>query len=261
MNNGTSAFDEIWDKIILPSIRKCLDELDIQFKSKARVSGCNLTKYKKSLEDIYKRKREWLKVEYLPNEDDPILDFHKLSSIMCRSIIGVKHFTYDIKLAEEFFEQISNDENISQSEKVKWQIDNVYVNYKLAFLVAEGIVYVDLLFWAQERINDLLCQYNQEDIDSNKDNVSIKLKVYEEFIELLNTKQQRLYSYEVSDSHDNFTTSSIIALMKNDYLRRDFDYLQFAISMFQWQQYTKKQHLYDILKQYDDNLNLSDFVS
>ena len=49
--------------------------------------------------------------------------------------------------------------------------------------------------------------------------------------------------------------------MKNDYLRRDFDYLQFAISMFQWQQYTKKQHLYDILKQYDDNLNLSDFVA
>ena len=48
--------------------------------------------------------------------------------------------------------------------------------------------------------------------------------------------------------------------MKNDSLMRDFDYLQFSISMFQWQEYTKKQHLYDILRKKNFLFELADLT-
>ena len=261
MSKGTSAFDNTWKKIILPSITKCREELDKDFAREAEACVVDLVEYKDKLEYIYKRKREWLKAEYLPNEENPILDFHKLSSIMCRCIVGIKPFSYNIDVAERFFSRIADNEEIEQCEKVAWQIDNVYVNYKLAFVVAEGMNFIDLLYWAQEKINQIKEQYSEEQIESNEENVSKKIDVYNEFIELLNEKQQRLYSYKTSESHDNFFTSAIIALMKNDYLKRDFDYLQFSLSMFQWQEYTKKQHLYDLLNSKQNNqLELSDLI-
>lgn len=260
MNKNISAFDSMWEKVILHSISLCEKELDETFVEQAKVSIEDTTIYKNKLEKIYKRKREWLKSEYLPNEEKPILDFHKLSSVMCRSIIGVKPFRYDIDAAERCFLKVSKDKQLKQFEKVNWQINNVYVNYKLAFLVAEGIVFIDLLFWAQEKINYIKKNYNDDAINSNIDNVKNKLQIYQQFIDLLNSQERRLYSYEASSTHDNFIISAVIALMKNDYLKRDFDYLQFSLSMFQWQEYTKKQHIYDLLNQNSFDLKLADLV-
>ncbi len=259
MNNDVSSFDSFWQKIVLKALSLCQQELDNEFAKQANFTVEDLEIYKNKLEKIYKRKREWLKSEYLPNEENPILDFHKLSSIMCRSIIGIKPFRYDIDEAEKIFAKISKDKQKSQIEKVNWQINNVYVNYKLAFLVAEGIIFIDLLFWAQKKINEIEDNYESDAIEANTDNVKNKLQVYRKFINLLNS-QQRLYSYKASNTHDNFIISAIIALMKNDYLKRDFDYLQFSLSMFQWQEYTKKQNLYDILNNNSFNLTLADLV-
>lgn len=260
MNKNIPAFEDLWNEIILHSINLCFNQLDIAFKEQAQVTKCNLEEYKNNLENIYKRKREWLKLEYLPNENNPTLDFHKLASVLCRSMVGLKFFTFDIDTAEKLFCKISKSKKMSQSEKVAWQVDNVYVNYKLAFLVAEGVAYVDLLYWAQEKINNINFNYTDKDISTNIANVRIKLKIYEKFIYMLSTKKNRLYGYEKSEIHDNFYTSSVIALMKNDFLKRDFDYLQFAISVFQWQEYTKKQHLYDIINSNEYKLSISELV-
>lgn len=260
MSKDSSAYDKMWEKIILPSIQLCKEELDNDFAMQAKVTISDLELYKEKLKEIYKRKREWLKREYLPNEDNPTLDFHKLSAVMCRSIIGVKPFCYDVDIAEEIFLRVSKDVSLKHSDMVGWQIRNVYVNYKLAFLVAEGINFVDLLYWAQKKLDTIKNDYSEEDIDKNIDNCGTKIEVYNKFIDLLNNSQHRLFNYARSESHDNFIISSIVALMKNDYLKRDFDYLQFAISMFQWQEYTKKQHLYDIIEQNNLEITLLDLV-
>lgn len=257
--NNISAFEDMWKEIILKAIKLCKNELDEEFKNRTNFNVVDLEKYKLQLENIYKRKRRWLKSEYLPNEEKPTLDFHKLSSIMCRSIIGIKPFVYDIQECENMFSEIVCSNEMSQFEKIQWQINNVYINYKLAFLVAEGIVFVDLLFWAQDKIDSIQKKENrdnQKDVDQYED----MLAIYKEFISLLTLQDYRLYKYKTSSLHDDFITSSIVALMKNDFLNRDFDYLQFSISMFQWQEYTKKQYLYDLLSKNNYNLKLSDIV-
>ncbi len=255
-----SAFESIWDDIILKSIKSCEADLDVNFKKNANVRKVDLTEYKIRLKQVFTRKRQWLKAEYLPNEKKPTLDFHKLSSVMCRSMVGVKLFTYDILESEKIFKKISSDKSMKQSDKVQWQINNVYINYKLAFLVAEGIVFADLLYWAQKKINFIRDNYDSTSSENNTDNPNVKLEIYSKLIDVLNEQKNRLYSYKTSSSHDDFVTSGIIALMKNDFLNRDFDYLQFSLSMFQWQEYTKKQHLYDLLTSYNVGLTLSELV-
>lgn len=178
----------------------------------------------------------------MPNTKDAILDFHKLSAIMCRCIIGIKPFKFDLSIAERLFAEVQKRKDYSQKDKISWQVNNVYVNYKLALLVAEGMIYIDLLYWAQCKIDDLEKQCSSVD-SSRKDNDNCKreLLIYKQIIKMLQSSCCRLCYYQESPSHDDFFTSSVIALMKNDYLERDFDYLQFSISMFQWEEYTKKQ--------------------
>ena len=130
----------------------------------------------------------------------------------------------------------------------------------MAFLVAEGIAYVDLLYWARVKINRINTKYSKDDICKNVDCIKTKLEVYEKFISLLVSEKKGLYRYNASKLHDDFYVSEIIALMKNDYLKRDFDYLQFAISIFQWQEYTKKQHIYEIIKEYDFSIDIAEIV-
>lgn len=260
MSKKSSAFDNIWNKVFLRAVTLCEKEMDSEFKNKANVVFNTTNEYKNELNQLYKNKREWLKKEYLPNEKEPILDFHKLSSITCRCIIGKKPVSFDVKVAEKMFLSICSDESFNQIDEVNWQIDNVYINYKIAFLVAEGINFIDLIYWAHTKIDDIQNKYTEEEIANNFENTKDKIEIYEEFILLLNKEEHRLYRYEGSSSHDNFMVSQIIALMKNDCLKRDFDYLQFAISMFQWQEYTKKQHLYDILKSKCKKISLYDLV-
>lgn len=255
-----SAFENIWNNIISKSIEFCKAELDDNFKKYANVETVNLTEYKIQLEQIYKRKLQWLKKNYLPNEKNPTLDFHKLSSVMCRSMIGVKLFTYDISKSEKIFIEISSNKSLNQFDKIQWQINNVYINYKLAFLVAEGIVFVDLLYWTQNKIDSIKNKYDKDSIENNVNKSMTKLEIYKNLINVLNIKHNRLCNYKPSSSHDDFITSGIIALMKNDYLNRDFDYLQFSLSMFQWQEYTKKQYLSYLITEKSVDLTLSEIV-
>ena len=231
--NNKKSFDYFWEYDILPAIQKCEADVSDEFKSKTNFTKETLDVYKAKLSDIYNRKREWLKREYLVNSSNPVLDFHKLSAVMCRSIIGVKLFSFNLRKAEELFASIHSKNSMAREDKIRWQIDNVYVNYKLAFLVAQGIAFEDLRFWTTEKIKVAEKQESQE------------LCIYKRLLETLN-RNGKLSEYDVSNNHDNFIDSNIISLMKSDCLKRDFDYLQFASQMFQWQEYTKQQLLIQI---------------
>lgn len=249
MNNKISSYDEIWTNVIEKSIRLCVQQLDETFKKESKFSVCDLDDYKLQLRKIYKRKRQWLKKVYLPNNEDAILDFHKLSAIMCRCIIGIKPFKFDLSIAERHFVEVQERENYSQKDKISWQVDNVYVNYKLALLVSEGMIYIDLLYQTKCMIDELEKKCNSVDSSQeNNDDYKRDLLIYQQIIKMLQSSCCRLCRYQESPSHDDFLISSIIALMKNDYLERNFDYLQFSISMFQWEEYTKKQLYEQALK-------------
>ncbi len=147
------TFDSFWEHIILPSIKLCVSEMDESFKKKIKFEYRKIDIYKDELSVMFKRKREWLKREYLPNKgSDAVLDFHKLGSIFCRCIIGNKPFSFTKRKAEALFKQITERTDISDEEKLNLEVNNIYVNHKCAFLVCAGVAYIDLLYWADEKI-------------------------------------------------------------------------------------------------------------
>lgn len=215
-----SNFDNFWKFAINPSIHKALEELDPIFIKDCGFIQKEEKSYKKILEGIYTEKREWLKSVYLPHEKDPILDMHKLSAIICRSIIGNKPIIFDTSkaliMAKNQDKLLQNNQTLNDKDKqikrIQWFVDNVYVNYKIAFDASIGIAYVDLFHLFQ---------------DNNQDDLKNKLEKIGTFI-----------FYERSNCHENFRNSTILALMKNDLLNRKFDYLSYATIMFQLQQHT-----------------------
>ena len=114
------------------------------------------------------------------------------------------------------------------------------INYKLAFLVGEGVAFYDLFYWAQSRISsdaDLLQRLEDED---TKKSIRQRKHLTEEFCARLCNSEFGLKPYICSRTHDDFISSMIVSLMKTDCLMRDFDYLMFGTIMFQWQEYTKR---------------------
>jgi len=97
---------------------------------------------------------------------------------------------------------------------IEWFVNNIYANYKIAFYVSCGLVYLSLL-------------YNFSDKGSCPDNDAMQF-----FMNL-----GGVVYYEKSSSHDSYENSCIIALQKNDILKRNFDYLAYAINLFQLESY------------------------
>ena len=254
MSNQKSGFDYIWDGDIKKAIEICYQEMDVDFCEQAKVSICNLNEYKVALRELYHRKREWLKREYLPHKIKPVLDFHKLGAIICRCIIGNKPITFDEGIAEYLFD-IYQNKKITTEEKLRWQINNCYVNYRIAFLAAAGVAFDDLLCWSQENINAL--QNKKNGINEIEAEKLLILKAFK--AKLL--EHTKLFYYHKSAKHDDFVSSVIISLMKNDILMRDFDYLTFAANLFQWQEYTKLLFFTEVLNENNQQISYFKFAN
>ena len=233
-----TEFDNIWD-IIQQQIKKCYDEADKSFVQNASLRIKDLKKYRKQLKELYFEKRKWLKSEYLPYDDIPRLDFHKLGSIICRCIIGNKPFLFDDKYAQKYVleEHRNLCPDYEHNRLLRFQIDNIYINYKLAFLVAEAVAFNDMKFWTNVQI-DVLSKKNEKDSE-------LLISVYRKFLE--KNRISKLVDYEQSSYHDTFYDSMVTCLMKSDILLRDFDYLTFSALLFQWQQYTKLKMFIQII--------------
>ena len=253
------SFDDFWDRIITRAIRLCSKELDPDFSSKTDLRMRNLEEFRIELEKTYKLKRKWLQNEYLPEEPVPSLDFHKLGSILCRCIIGNKFYTYDVKKADAMQMERKYSEQYTHKEQLIWNMDNLYVNYKLAFLVGQGVAFDDLLFWAQDRIDTAEEELKKDLEDYKKADLQEKIKLMQAFITQLTSKERKLRPYNCSKTHDDFVSSMIFSLMKSDTLMRDFDYLSFGVIMFQWQEYTKQAIFTEIIMGLDRNISEQQF--
>ena len=202
-----SHFDFFWDFAINIAIEKINSEIDDDFRKYCNLHLKESKNYKQILKDSYTEKREWLKRVYLPHEkEDACLDFHKLSAIICRCIIGNKPFVLDEDAAYTYIKTKSTETELS----VDWFTKNIYCNYRLAFYASLGILYIDTF-------HKLL-----------KDNI--------ELAEIFN-EQQTMRFYEQSINHENFENSTVLALMKENVLKRKFDYLMYSCTLYQLQEY------------------------
>ena len=204
IENNQYSFDLIWEVIILPIIKRINENVDSDFRNACDFACVDLNEYKIQLEKLYKKKREWLKKVYLPYEEEPILDTHKIGAVLCRAIIGDKPFAFNVNKVNDYI-------NRSSTNDVQWYIDNIGVNYKLAFYVSIGMVYMEIV---------------KTLADSGKKDLSNRIK-----------DEGVLFFYPKSPRHEDFQTSCIISLLKNDILKRDFDYLTYSAMLFQFERY------------------------
>lgn len=221
------SFDYIWEKVVFPSISFVDEQMDADFKEAAGVCRAyeNDSDFKEDVMEFYREKREWLKSIYLPHEKNPVLDEHKLGAIWCRTMLAYKPFYFDIEAAENFVEKKfgTNQAKGTDPEELpnnsEWFTKNIYSNYRVAFIVSIGIVYLYLLYDCKEK-GENLPEYLRD--------------AYEYFRERKTLRRPR-----TTEAHNDFETSCIIALQKNDIQNRDFDYLAYAIILFQLEHYNR----------------------
>lgn len=215
-NRRTSHFDYFWDIAIKPSIDQAWEKIDGEYRDACAAKMKNLQDYRRHLERIYTEKREWLKKIYLPHEEDPLLDFHKLAAVICRSVLQEKPIRFNVQNAISYAktkwpQRTEKQPNVDE-ERMTWFIDNLYVNYKIAFLAGLGIGYIDLYAQLKET-----------------GQIALKEQLAQE---------GQFVSYPKSANHESFFNSMVLALAKNEINNRSFDYLGFATNIFQLQQYT-----------------------
>lgn len=211
LSNPNSMFDLFWDKFIYPIMENVFNDIDQEFKDACGLQFAyeDIDAYRKALRKTYREKREWLKEIYMPHSKSPVLDIHKLGAVICRSIIGNKPFSFNVLKAKNFVQnKFSGTEKVQNTD---WFFSNIYANYKVAFYASIGAAYLNILY---------RCKVSN-DVDSLN---YFMCNPYLKF-------------YTPNDSHEPFETSCMIALQKNDVLGRSFDYLGYAILIYQLEQY------------------------
>ena len=139
------SFEFFWIKVIWPTIEAAVEEVDDEFRKACglQLAYSDIAKYKQDLMDFYHDKRQWLKGVYLPHDEHPLLDMHKLGAILCRSLLAYKPFYFNFQDAERF---VVNKFSGDKRNHIDWFVNNIYINYKVAFYVSTGLIYLELLY-------------------------------------------------------------------------------------------------------------------
>ncbi len=206
--NG-SRFEKLWNLVVPNVIQMSMEEVDAEFMKERNLHLCDITLLKQDIESFYNEIKEQLKLKCTENVERESLDLHKLAAIFCSGLLKYKPVVFDDRLRGKIDEENST-----------YILNNYLINYKIAFYVAAGIVYYDIIEKVQK--DDEVLNY------------------------IIN--EGCLLKYPTNDRHSPFENSVIIELARNDYEDKEFNYFTFAILMFQWQEYSLLKVKYDLIK-------------
>lgn len=210
-----SDFSFIWKKWIIPTIDKIAKQMDPDFQKATNFYVRDLAEIEKAASKYYIEKRETTKKEYYG--DDPsivskkhLMDFHKLSAILCRTLIEHKVYYYDVQKCYEYIEAKKID-----SKNTDWLVHNVLVNFRLAFYASVVFLYQSMLFKLKNENSDL-------------------------YVLLKDQKKLNLYTNgKHGNTHESFENSLVLNLAKRDINNRSFDCFLYSAIMFQLEEYNK----------------------
>lgn len=207
MEKIDNKFNFFWNNIILPVINKSFYELDNEFKNNKNAKIKELNNLKKSICDSYHFYRENFKKKFHKKNTEAKLDLLKISSIMCYSIIKNKPVKFDS----------INDININEiiETKTSFIINNYLINYKIAFRVALGFVFMDMLY-----------KYKKDE---------------QIFNQILQNPKLKLYNYNNFDNNNQDSVEEMLIknFAINDIYERDFDFLMFTSLMVGIKEYNE----------------------
>ena len=203
-------FDFYWEKAILPAINQCYKEASNSIKEIYNLNISNLNRMKKKVENTYINTREKYKINYHIEGKKAILDYTKLSSIICYSLVENKIFTYNKNF------------NLLQKEyDNELLVNDLLINYKLAFISSTFVVLLGLL-------ND--CIEFKAFPEHEKNEILLE--------RLINNNSLKMYEFADS-SKDPFYVSAIKHLALFDLNSLDFDFMTYALLMDGLKEYNK----------------------
>lgn len=210
-DSNLSDFNYIWDNWVVGSLSKIESQMDTDFKRQANVRRRNTDEIKKVAAEYFLSKREKIKKEYYgetPSSNSHLMDFHKLSAILCRTLIEYKVYDFDIAECKKYIEKNSVD-----SKNTDWLVHNALVNFRVAFYASIVFLYNSILF----------------QLSSSKSQL---------YPLLLQQKKLNLYTHEDKGNiHESFENSLVLNLAKRDVNNRSFDTFLYSTIMYQLEQH------------------------
>lgn len=212
-----SNFRYIWTEWIVPLVYDLYAQTDEEFRKYCNVRVRDLDEICSKAEEYYQHKREEVKRAFYgeyhrgDSENEHRMDFHKLSAIICRTLIEYKVYDFDEVLCEQYV-----DKNIEPYD-TDWVVRNALINFRLAFYSSVVFMFHSMQF-----------EYYREDM---------------QLFKLLEQKD-RLNLYETHISHsgkvkESFENCVILDLAKRDIGNRSFDYFMYAIIMYQLEEHNR----------------------
>lgn len=206
MQNSTEKniadYIKIYQQDVAKVVQDCLDEMDGTFKEEAEFFVIPSEKYLRSFSKTFRKHRRKLKDVVYGDDEHGLLNPTKLAAVLCHTIIDCKPIG---------FKNLKNILSISSYDKEPvWLANNILINYKIAVLSSLRLIYEQLLAEYKPTTDSEILQIG------------------------------RLADYDKYDK-TSVQTNLIINLARNTLLGKEFDELNYALMMFQWQQYAIKQ--------------------
>ena len=218
MMEKISNFQYIWKEWVIPLINDLYEQLDEKFKTYCNVQIRNLDDICSKAEKYYQKKREEVKKAFYgeyhkgDSETEHRMDFHKISAILCRTLIEYKVYSFDINKCKKYV-----DENIDEYD-TNWVVKNALINFRLAFYVSVVFLYQSMLF-----------EYEDTDVDF--------------YDKLTNAESLDLYGPSIDPKEktvkESFENCMVLDLAKRDIGNQSFDYFMYALVMYQLEQHNR----------------------
>ncbi len=231
-------FNFIWKTFVIPAIQGIFEQSDPMFREKCKLSIRDLDKLEHDVCKCFFDRRENLKKYYYGKnyskandriiisskqkngndkkaDEQHLLDFHKLSSILCRSLIEHKVYSLDLKSCINLAKEKKSDET-------DWLIKNVLINYRLAFYASVVFLYQSMLF-----------RYSEQES-------AFADKIVHSY--LIEQKRLNLYFSDYTNEnsvHESFENCLVLDLAKRDIDNRSFDFFMYSTIMYQLEEYNK----------------------
>lgn len=203
-------FSFVWNTWICPLAKKLPIQMDAQFVKSVKFKVRDFSEIEPLARQYYLEKREAVKNEFYGAYASlglHLMDFHKLSAVLCRTLIEFKIYSYDIALAEKY---IRNEQ--IHSKDTNWLVHNALINYRFALHASIDFLYRSMLFRLDKRHSEV-------------------------FDKLKAQGNLNLYKDNCSDNHESFENSLVLDLAKRDVNNRSFDCFLYSTIMFQLEEY------------------------
>lgn len=218
-----SNFKYMWLKWIQPLAEDLYNQMDDDFKKYCNVRIRDLDKMSFGAERYYQRKRKEVKRAFYgeyhkgDSQIEHRMDFHKLSSIICRTLIEYKVYDFDEQCCREYIDKYINPYDTD------WVVRNALINFRLAF--HGSVVFL---------LRSMQFEYFENDkklFELIKDRDNLDLYCLDENVYFKETNQNRV--------KESFENCIILDLAKRDIGNHSFDYFMYAIIMYQLEEHNK----------------------